>query len=354
MRAQITCALAALAVASAGAAEAVSVGETVAGQAVVNARIFSQGDDPYPDHSVAFPGGVTGVPEITYQILQRYRPMKLDLYLPPASFVGPRPVVIYIHGGGWQSGGPRLSGAFDNWPRVLASIAARGYVVASVAYRFSGEAPHPAAIQDVKAAIRWLRANADKYRIDRSRFMTWGGSAGGQLAALAATSCGALALEPPASPAGPPRNDKVEQQTAGTAPTEAQSDCVQGAVTWYGLFDFTTKPLGGPEKTYLGCQPSGCTPEQTASPSAVTYLGPRTPPMLMIAGSEDRTVPPAQSRDFHAAMQARGLRSELMIIPGVDHSFIGPTPEATRDASRAALARSIDFFEAVIGDRAAR
>jgi acetyl esterase/lipase len=354
MRAQITCALAALAVAWAGGAAAASVGETVASQAVVNAQIFAQGDDPYPDHHVVFPGGVTGVPEITYQILQRYRPMKLDLYLPPASFRGPRPVVIYIHGGGWQGGGPRLSGAFDSWPKVLASISARGYVVASVAYRFSGEAPHPAAIQDVKAAIRWLRANADKYRIDRSRFMTWGGSAGGQLAALAATSCGVAALEPPASPSGPPRNDKVEHPTAGAAPTDAQSDCVQGAVTWYGIFDFTTKPLGAPEKTYLGCQPSGCTPEQTASPSAITYLGPKTPPMLMIAGSDDHTVPPAQSKDFYAAMQAKGLRSELLIIPGVDHSFIGPTHEATQAASRAALARSIDFFDAVIGDRPVR
>ncbi|HEY5410545.1 MAG TPA: prolyl oligopeptidase family serine peptidase, partial [Caulobacteraceae bacterium] len=96
---------------------------------------------------------------------------------------------------------------------------------------------------------------------------------------------------------------------------------------------------------------AGCRREQIASASAVTYLGPNTPPMLMIAGSEDHTVPPQQSRDFYAAMQAKGLRSELMIIPGVDHSFIGHTPEATRDASRAALARSIDFFDAVIGER---
>jgi acetyl esterase/lipase len=355
MNVRITIALAALAVAWTGSpAMAASTGDTLAAKAVVNAKIFSQGEDPYPDHRVAFPDGVTGLPDVTYQILQRYRPMKLDLYLPPASFQGPRPTVIYIHGGGWQSGGPRLSGAFDNWPKVLASIAAHGYVVASVAYRFSGEAPHPAAIQDVKAAIRWLRANGGKYRLDPGRIMVWGGSAGGQLAALAATSCGVAALEPPAGPAGPPRNDKVEQQTAGTAQTDAQSDCVQGAVTWYGIFDFTTKPLGAPEKSYLGCQPSGCTPQQTASASAITYLGPNTPPMLMIAGSEDHTVPPAQSKDFHAAMQAKGLRSELMIIPGVDHSFIGPTPEATRDASRAALARTVDFFDAVIGDRPAR
>ena len=355
MRALITTAVAAVAILSAAsAAAAASAGQGLAAQAVVNARIFSQGDDPYPDHRVAFAEGVTGLPDLTYQILPRYRPMKLDLYLPPARFRGPRPTVIYIHGGGWQSGGPRLSGAFDNWPRVLASIAARGYVVASVSYRFAGEAAHPAAIQDVKASIRWLRANAGKYRVDPARIMVWGASAGGQLAALAATSCGVVALEPPTAPSGPPRNDKVEQQTAGAAPAMEVSDCVQGAVTWYGIFDFTGRPLGPPEQSYLGCAPSGCTPQQTASPSAVSYLGPRTPPVLMIAGSEDHTVPPAQSRDFYAAMQARHLRGELMIIPGVDHSFIGKTPEATRDASRAGLARTIDFIGSVIGDNARR
>ena len=355
MKARITGAAAALALITAATpAAAASVGQEVAGQVAVNAKIFSQSDDPYPDHHVMFPGGVTGLPDISYQILPRYRPMKLDLYLPPASFRGPRPTVIYVHGGGWQSGGPRLSGAFDNWPSVLAAIAARGYVVASVSYRFIGEAPHPAAIQDVKASIRWLRANAGKYRVDPDRIMTWGGSAGGHLAALAATSCGVAALEPPADSSGPPRNDKVEQQTPGAARTDVQSDCVQGAVTWYGIFDFRNKPLGPPEKALLGCAASACTEAQLASASPAAYLGPKTPPMLMIAGSEDHTVPPSQSKDFYAAMQARGLKSELMIIPGVDHSFIGPTHEETRDASRAALARTIDFFDAVIGDPSAR
>ncbi|HEY5410466.1 MAG TPA: alpha/beta hydrolase, partial [Caulobacteraceae bacterium] len=200
MRHPIISAFSALAIlAAAGGAWAASAGEQIAAQQVVNPRIFAQGDDPYPDHQVAFAGGVTGIPDLTYQILPGYRPMKLDLYLPPAALAGPRPVVIYIHGGGWMGGGPRLSGAFDNWPKVLASIAAHGYVVASVSYRFSDEAPHPAAIQNVKAAIRWLRANAGKYRIDTGRFMSWGGSAGGQLAALAATSCGVAALDPPSA-----------------------------------------------------------------------------------------------------------------------------------------------------------
>jgi hypothetical protein len=134
-------------------------------------------DDNYPERKVAFPGGVTGLPDLTYETLSGYRPMKLDLYLPPASFAGPRPFVIYIHGGGWANGIPRTAAVFANWPDVLASFAARGYVTASVSYRFQNEAPFPAAIQDVKAAIRWLHSNAEKYNIDTTRGMTLGSSA---------------------------------------------------------------------------------------------------------------------------------------------------------------------------------
>jgi acetyl esterase/lipase len=325
--------LAAGAILAAGAAHAATPGQDLAAAQKVNPQIFSQGDDPYPDHHVSYPGGVTGLPDLTYQILPGWRPMKLDLYLPPASFKGPRPTVMFIHGGGWTGGGPRLSGAFDNWPTVLAAMSARGYVVAAVSYRFSGEAPSPAAIQDVKAAIRWLRANSAKYRVDKARVMTWGGSAGGQLAALAATSCGVAALEP-----------------AGTAPAAAESDCVQGAVTWYGIFDFRTMPLNRRPAPYLGCTEGVCSEEKLRQPSAAAYVSAKSPPMLMIHGSVDTTVPVNQSQDFAKTLQAAGVRGELLVIPDVNHSFIGKTPEATRAASRQALARTVDFIDSVIGD----
>ncbi len=248
-----------------------------------------------------------------------------------------------------MGGGRRLSGAFDNWPNVLASIAQRGYVVAAVSYRFSGEAPSPAAIQDVKASIRWLRANAATYRIDKARFAAFGGSAGGQLAALAATSCGAAALSPAAE--GTQHIATVEKQTAGDVAPDRQNDCLQAAVTWYGVFDFTTMPLRGSEKAYLGCGNQACTAEQQRQASAVTYLSDKTPPMLMIAGSVDQLVPPAQSIDFARAMRNKGLKGDLIIIPGVDHSFIGKTAEATQAASRLALAKTVDFLDTTIGDR---
>src|SRR4051812_14686555 len=154
-------------------------------------------EDRYPERRVAFPGGVTGLPDLVYSTVAGFRPLTLDLYLPPESVSGGAPVIIYVHGGGWTSGHTRHSGAFENWPGVLASLAGRGYVVASLSYRLSGEAPSPAAEQDVKSAVRWLRGNAARFGVDKRHIGIWGGSAGGQLAALAGTSCGVPALEPP-------------------------------------------------------------------------------------------------------------------------------------------------------------
>jgi len=163
---------------------------------------------------------------VTFSRPAGFRPLRLDLYKPKTG--KGYPLVVYIHGGGWQSGHTRHSGAFENWPAVLASLAARGYVVASLEYRLSDEAPFPAAIHDVKTALRFLRSNAEDFAIDRKRAVVWGGSAGGQLAALAATSCDDERLQPAFA-----AKDQLLAQ---------QSDCVQGFVAWYGIFDFQSLP----------------------------------------------------------------------------------------------------------------
>ena len=156
-------------------------------------RVCGGGAYPaYAPAEVAFPGGVIGLPDIPYGAgSPGVRPLTSDLYLPPQGYREPRPFLVYIHGGSWSGGGPRTTGAYENWPGVLAFMASKGYVVASVSYRLTREARFPAAIQDVKAAIRFLRMNASKYNIDKSRGATLGVSAGGQLASLAAVSCGA-------------------------------------------------------------------------------------------------------------------------------------------------------------------
>jgi acetyl esterase/lipase len=313
-------------------------------------------EDRYPERRTALAGGVVGLADLTYSVLPGFRPLRLDLYEPPGPPSGSHPLVVFIHGGGWMSGHTRHSGAFEDWPGVLASLAAKGYVVASVEYRLSGEAPFPAAIQDIKAAIRWLRARAPQYGIDRQRAIVWGGSAGGQLAALAATSCGAAALRPvtaaPPAPGG----------RAVARPEDSESDCVQGLITWYGIFDFVTlaaqsgpdgpQRLGSAETApsrYLGCALSTCAPAMLAAASAANYVNSTDPPALLIHGTADHTVPVQQSRDFYALLRSKGVRAELVEIPGVDHSFIGATPEATRAASLLALQKSFEFIDRTVG-----
>jgi hypothetical protein len=188
--------------------------------------------DHYPAPPFRFANGVRGVPAVVYRTQPGHRPLTLDLYLPPAAARRPAhgfPLVVYIHGGAlmvgdWLGGDARRSGVFVDFPAVLAALAARGYVVASVDYRLSGEAIFPAQIQDVKAAIKFLRLHAADYAIDPARAIAWGASAGAHLAALAAVSCGAQPLEPrqtmpPAAPESP----------AGTAAPADVSDCVQGS-----------------------------------------------------------------------------------------------------------------------------
>ncbi len=320
--------------------------------ATVSDAVFN--GDVYPEHTASFPGGVTGVPDVTFYSNSGYRAVRMDLYLPPSSFNTPRPFIVYTHGGGWTGGSMRTTGAFSNWPGVLASLAAKGYVVASLDYRLSSETPFPAAIQDVKAAIRFLRANAEKYNIDKGRALTWGPSAGGQLAALAGTSCGAAALSPPPR-AGRRGNTTVE--TAAAAPTgmDAESDCVQAAVGWYGVYDFASmrRPgqQGGGDSAYLGCSGDGCTQAVMDAASPQFYVSDKTPPFLIVHGMKDTTVPVTQAQNFFAALKAKNIKVEMLLLPDVGHSFIGDTPKATHDASIQALERTIAFIDATIGDK---
>lgn len=306
--------------------------------------------DNYPTVRVPFPNGVVGYPDLQYAVVPAYRPLHLDLYV-PAGPRTPHPLIVYIHGGGWAFGQPRQSGAFANWPDVLALIASRGFVVASVQYRFSGEAPFPAAIQDVKGAIRWLRAHAAQYGIDPGRVGVWGGSAGGHLAALDAVSCGVAAVSPQASGVIVPG---VLQ--AQVAPAGPEGDCVEAFATWYGVFDFSKAVPGerrapdsdSPVKRFLGCPHTTCTAQQQAVASPATYVKAGEPPALLIVGSADTVVGPQQSRDFYHLLRSKGDRAQLLVIPGVNHSFVGKTPAATRAASLEALQKTVQFFETTL------
>jgi hypothetical protein len=139
---------------------------------------------------------------------------KLDLYLPEGD--GPFPLVIMVHGGGFMFGDKADGMGLTGVDQLLAN----GYAVSSINYRLSGEATYPAQIHDAKAAVRFLRANAEQYKLDPDKFGAWGASAGGNLAALLGTTCGVAELE---------------GAELGNAD---QSSCVQAVVDWFGPIDF--------------------------------------------------------------------------------------------------------------------
>jgi acetyl esterase/lipase len=280
--------------------------------------------DPYPARSTSFPHGVTGLADVTYSTIEGFRPLTLDLYLPRRERSDkPWPLVVFVHGGAWKGGHSRQSGAFEDWPRTLASLAAQGNVVSSVNYRLSGEAAFPAALFDVKTAIRWLRTHADEYGVDRKRVLIWGNSAGGQLAALVAVSCGVPGLAVPVA-------------------ADQDSDCVQGAIAWYGMFDFSAAVPDEVSRRYLGCAAQPCETAQLASP--VKHVRAGMPPFLLVHGARDRTVHAAQSEAFASVLRGVGASVDLLLLPDADHSFIGPTPADTRRDSLLALQRSFAFI----------
>jgi len=179
-------------------------------------------------------------------------------------------------------GHTRHLGALADFPAVLAQLASEGFVVASVEYRLAAEAAFPAPVQDIRAALRFLKANAARYGVDPARTGIWGGSAGGHLAALTALSCGVASLDAPGTKAEP------------------GSECVQAAAIWYGVYDFVALSASGPSgldrvvAKLLDCG-GPCTPEKYAAASPVTYIDAKAPPFLLIHGEADKIVPVAQS-----------------------------------------------------------
>ena len=298
--------------------------------------------DAMPDRALAFPGGITALADVPFSTPVGYRPVTLDLYHKPGA--GPKPLIIYVHGGGWVAGNTRAAGALQDFPAALAKLAGEGFVVASLEYRLAAEAPHPAQLQDVRAAIRFLKANAIRYGIDSQRIALWGGSAGGHLAALAATSCQDTSFDPA------PR--------AGQPALPAGDTCVQAAAIWYGVFDFApilarqTQP-GAPaaENQLLRCTPATCPPDRVANVSPATFFSQQSPPFLLIHGNDDRTVPVEQSHLAEAKLKALGVPVTAIYIPAVDHSFIGRESATTHAATMTAVNATFNFFHAQFGGR---
>jgi acetyl esterase/lipase len=239
---------------------------------------------------------------------------KLDIYW-PAEGSGPFAVILYIHGGAFLGGDKR-----DIQLNPILAGLERGYAVVSINYRLSGEAIFPALVHDVKAAIRWVRANAKTYQFDPQKIAAWGGSAGGYQALMAGVTAGMVELE---------------DLTLGN-PQQAAD--VQAVVDWFGPTDFlkmdeqlTASGLrpepGGehsgpdsPESRLLGRQIT-LAPELVHAANPETYIRPGAPPFFIQHGTRDGTVPYQQSANM-AEKLARVLgkeKVELSLLDGAGH-----------------------------------
>lgn len=234
----------------------------------------------------------------------------LDIYAPAN---GARcPLVVWIHGGGWQSGSKELETGART---AVLRLVDRGYALASIDYRLSDDATFPAQIHDVKAAIRFLRANATKLRLDPDRVVLWGTSAGGHLAALAGTSAGVSALED-LGQGNPGVSSRVQGVIDCYGPTVLPA--MDAELATNGCRGNHSAP-GSPEAKLLGCAEGLASCEGATAASPVTYVDPTDPPMLLGHGLADCTVPHQQTARLEAALTTAGVRVSARYLPGGTH-----------------------------------
>ncbi|MEZ6089902.1 MAG: alpha/beta fold hydrolase [Pirellulaceae bacterium] len=239
--------------------------------------------------------------DVTYA---RYgdRTLEMDLYRPRDAW-GTLPAVICIHGGGWTRGNRQ------GFSRLAQGLAARGFVTATISYRLSGEAPFPAAIQDCKAAVRFLRAHAEEYGIDPQRMGAIGHSAGGHLAALLATSNGIAELE------GDGGHAEQSSTIQAAVPMGAQTHLLSERNATVSA----SEDRGGIWRRFLGgSQAEKHDTYQLASP--LTHLDKNDPPCWFITGQLDDASTHADT--FRTRMSDLGIRNGVTIIPDAPHPFL--------------------------------
>jgi acetyl esterase/lipase len=275
-------------------------------------------------------------------------PLLLDLYLPAAdpargaASATPRPAVVHFHGGGWRTGersslGPTVDG-FGLSP--IEQLVDAGFVVASADYRLTDVATFPAQLHDAKAAVRWIRAHAADYDVDRERIYAWGDSAGGHLASLIGLTAGSAAF--------------AEQPDGTHAGGTGVGDSVAAVVAWYPPTDLvrmgaqarpdavaSADDPGSREALLIGAQPADA-PDRAKAASPLTYVHADAPPFLLIHGTADRFVPAAQSTALAAALEDAGAAVELLLLHGADHMWA--TPDGSSAAAGTATAATLDFL----------
>lgn len=226
---------------------------------------------------------------------------KLDLYTPANTAPGAKlPLVVWVHGGGWQNGSKNVCPAL--W------LVPRGYAVASINYRLSSHATYPAQIEDCKTAVRWLRANASAHGIDGERIGVWGASAGGHLVALLGVTGDV--------------KDFDKGENLGT------SSAVQAVCDFFGPTDFLQmnkfpstiehdSPTSPESKLIGGAIQEN--KEKVARANPLTFVSRGDAPFLILHGDKDPLVPIHQSELLEAALKQAGVAVTLLKLEGAGH-----------------------------------
>jgi acetyl esterase/lipase len=232
---------------------------------------------------------------------------ELDIYFPKKRAEKPQPLLVWIHGGGWSAGSKTEVPYLGQLPR--------GYIVASIEYRFSQKALFPAQIQDCQAAIRWLRAHAQKYNVAPEHIGVGGASAGGHLAALLGTSGGQKAFPPIGGNEG--QSDRVQAVCDIFGPTNFWT-VIKQADEEKNVKNIFQWNKGDPYSRLIGAR-LGQDKEKCDAVSPVQYVSKDSPPFLILHGDHDTLVPYAQSVELADRLAKAGVQVTLQRLPGAGH-----------------------------------
>jgi acetyl esterase/lipase len=265
----------------------------------------------FPADEPPTPGAVTVIHDIHYREGPS-RQWRLDLAAKGERGGKPRPAVVVIHGGGWLEGDKSsFASKKHGVPGNIEEFAELGFVAVTINYRLSGEAPFPAALEDCKCAVRWLRAHAKDYNVDPDHIGAYGNSAGGHLALLLAMTG---------------KEDKLE----GDGPYQDQSSLVQAAASDSGpvdlLYQYEQARLQEVVRRFMGGPPEGERAALYRKASPARRISPKTPPLLLIYGGADEQVPVESADQFVSELGRAGLKDvsyyRLAYVDHCPHSLI--------------------------------